>query len=101
MGEGRSEEEVTLLADILKKYKDKGTVDEGAKELIDALTEEEVAQILGEDDSELREIFDDVQTQAGGQITVALLRDIYNKKLDGTGVSVPHLLRTANLKEDE
>jgi len=97
--EGRSEEEMALLADILKKHKEKGTVDEGAQELIDHLTEEEKIALLG--DSEIEEAFEDVQTTADGQLTVAVLRDIYNDKLKGTGISVTHLLHTAGLTEDE
>merc|ERR1712187_1071863 len=97
---GRSEEEISLLVDIFKKYKEKGTVDEGAKELIDHLTKEDVDAILAD-----WELYDDVvkeaETGPSGTLTVGVLRKIYNRKLQGTGVSVPHLLRTAGLTDDE
>jgi len=103
--DGRSEEEMKVIADILKKYKEKGSLDQGEKELVDHLTKNDIEAILGTEDSiTIRDEVDDLYDEAvgaSGPLTVAVLREIYQKRLQGTGVSVDHLLKVAGLIHEE
>jgi len=99
--EGRSAEEIKVIADILKKYKAKGTLDEGEKELVDHLTKGDIDTILINTHDEIDELYDGVVKEATEPLTVKVLREIYQKKLQGTGVSVDHLLHVAGLTDDD
>jgi len=92
---GRSDEEKLLVADLLQKIAhgdgDKLTGQEHS--LVDALSSDDIAEIM----------FTEVLVETGstsGVLTVGQLRDIYEVKLKGTGVSVDHLLAVAGFKDD-
>jgi len=123
--EGRSAEEMHIIATILKKAEQDEKLQKDEKELIDALTPEDLEAIkvaedaitnpdaitaedgdaVNDEDDDLvltpDELYSEVEGEASGPLTVAALRNIYTGKLKGTGVSVEHLLNVADLTDDD
>jgi len=117
--EGRSAEEKSLIADVLQKKKDNQGLDSGEEEMIEHLTPEDIMEIMGEDaitttttttttaainpvDDEYNAMVDELSSDTDNRpFTVARLRDMYKKKLQGTSISVDHLLTVAGLTDDD
>jgi hypothetical protein len=96
--QGRSADEMQLLADILRKVAN-GDAEDLAddQKIIDALSTDDIGQIMFSD------ILAGLENDGNGnsqELTVAVLREIYQEKLKGTGVSVDRLLKVAKLTDD-
>jgi hypothetical protein len=98
--QGRSADEMQLLADILKKVANGDAEDLKGddQKIIDALSTDDIGQIMFSD------ILAGLGNDANGnplELTVAVLREIYQAKLKGSGVSVDRLLKVAKLTHDD
>jgi len=111
--EGRGKEEKSMIADIIRKQKETPeSLDIGEQEIVDQLTEGDIIDIMGDEwitttttttttKDAVKDEYDGMVDEANGPLTVAMLREIYKEKLKDTVISVDHLLKVADLTDDD
>jgi len=110
--EGRDQDEQDAFKTVLKKFAEKGYagLNRDERDMFDVLSQDEKDAIIEEmrlreeeenADMEEKLLYQDLSGKDG--LTVGKLRGAYDKMLEDTGVSVPHLLAMAELadKPDE